>query len=202
MASLNPKKILLYISITVLTISVPAAVFLATQPRTTVWQGRAGLEKSTLLYFWPAQVTLAACPANVPVTNCPSSKIEVILSSKQKIGGFNLVIKYDPAKIHLVDNLIYPGNVDEEKNAKFLPFEYYTNRYVDNRQGLVKLEAHGQLKEEKATVASFWVTGIEPGETTIEIIDDANLLDSTKVWDESNQNNVLASTNPLKITIK
>jgi len=202
MAQINPKKILLYVSITVLTISVPAAVFLATQPRTTIWQSRAGLAKSAYLYLWPAKMTLATCPKTIPIQTCPAKKVEVILSSKAKVGSVNLILKYDPEKIHLVDNLIYPGVVDAQKNTQYLPFEFYTNRQIDNTRGIIKLDAKNQSKEGKATFATFWIVGLIPGQSTVEIIDDANLLDSAKVWDEKNQNNILKSTSSLQISIQ
>lgn len=202
MAQINPKKILLYVSITVLTISVPAAVFLATQPRTTDWQGRAALKKSAHLYLWPAKLTLSTCPESIPLQNCPQTKVEVILSSKEKVGSINLVLKYDPEKIHLVDNLIYPGSIDEQKNTQYLPFEFYTSRHIDNNLGLIKLSARNQITTGKTTFASFIITALKPGATKMEILSDENLIDSTKVWDENNQNNILATTNPLEITIE
>jgi len=201
MANLNPKKVLLYVGITVLTISIPAAVFLATQPRTTNWQGRASQEKTAFLYLWPAKMTIASCPANVSIDNCQQKKVEVTLNSEKKVGNLDLVLKYDPTKIHLVDNLIYPGVVDNQKNTQYLPFEYYSQRTIDSKKGIIRLQAQNSLKQGKSIFATFWIVGLTQATTEIQILNDNSYLDSTKVWDESNQNNILKSVEPLEINI-
>jgi hypothetical protein len=137
------------------------------------WPTRAGEEKAQL-WLLPTQVKLKQ-----------NEEVEVrvfLVSKEREVGGVDLVLKYDPGLLEIVGNTIKPG----------LIFDYYRDRIVDKRRGLIRLSSLGKFKGE-GTFATFIIKGKERGSGKIEIINPQTSVDSTVVWDSEEKGNVLGN---------
>lgn len=175
------KKWPLYISFLVVFIALPVAVFLATKQR-AIFFGKAAQEQQVQLWLWPAALKLNLGE---------EQKVEVLLGTKEKVsGGVDFVLKYDPQKIEIVDNSIKPGMI----------FNYYRDRLVDNRRGIIRLSSKGKFSGQ-GVFASFTVKGVSGGETKMEVVATKDTPDGTVVWDEFEQNNLLGEAGNLSMTV-
>ncbi len=178
---LKMKKWPLYISFLVVFIALPVAVFLATKQR-AIFFGKAAQEQHVQLWLWPATIKMNLGE---------EQEIEVFLGTKEKVsGGVDLLLKYDPQKIEIVDNSIKPGFI----------FNYYRDRLVDNRRGIIRLSSKGKFSGQ-GVFASFTVKGVSGGETKIKMMTAKETTDSSVVWDEFEQNNLLGEAGNLSMTV-
>jgi|GEM_PF-3940721 len=182
----------LFLGVMVLALTIPVAVFLATQDKNTTLYSRAGLTGSAFLYFWPAVISVPVCPSETALSSCPKSKVQIFLNTKDAVsGGADIVIKYDPRIIRIVDNKIFPGSVDDNFTLVYQVFNYYRDSEVDNRSGLIKIKSSGNYKGERGIIATFFVNGLSVGESKLEFLAGGQYVDASKVWDEKEQNNIL-----------
>ena len=186
----------------VLAITIPFSVYVANQTTdTTSLISRADLSGKTMLYLWPAALSIQNCAADALPANCPKQKIEIILDTKSVfVSGTDVVLKYDPAVLTVAKNAIFPGVVDNNYNQLVTIFDYYREGEVNQNTGEIKIKALGKHNGEKAVVATFFVTGKQPGQTKIEIQENA-LTGGSKVWDVNGNNNILGPVMGAEVTI-
>jgi len=139
--------------------------------RRTSWPTRAGEEKAQLWLM----------PTKVRLKQGEEAEVKVFLASREKeVGGVDLVLKYESALIEIVDNTIRPGVI----------FDYYRDRMVDGRRGIIRLSSLGRFKGE-GTFATFTIKGKEVGSGEIEIVNPQDSVDSTVIWDSEEKTNLL-----------
>jgi hypothetical protein len=149
-----------------------ALVYVGVQNRMG-WPTKAGEEKAQL-WLLPTQVKLK---------QQEEAELRVFLVSKiNEVGGVDLVLKYNPELIEIVGNTIKPGTI----------FDYYRDRLVDNRRGIIRLSSSGKFKGE-GTFATFIIKGKERGSGKIEIVSSKTSADSTVVWDTQEETNILGN---------
>ena len=170
---LKIKKLFPYFAFLVfLLVALFAFVSLGLQKRTD-WPTKAGEEKAQL-WLLPTQVKLK---------QNEETEVRVFLVSKiNEVGGIDLVLKYDPSLLEIVGNTIKPGTI----------FDYYRDRLVDNRKGIIRLSSSGKFKGE-GTFATFTIKGKETGNGKIEIVSPKTSADSTIVWDTQEKTNILGN---------
>lgn len=197
------KNLFLFIGVGVLALTIPLAVFLATQDRSATLYSRAGLSGESLLYLWPAALEVPLCSLETPISSCPKKKIEIVLNTKGKLsGGVDFVAKFDPRIIRVVDAKVFPGTVDDNFNQILQVFNYYRDGEVDNRSGLMKIKSSGSFSGEKGIVATFFVSGLASGESKIEILAGDKFVDGSKVWDAREINSILGGVSGATVTVK
>ena len=175
------RRLPIFASLFFLLLSVPLTVILATQQRLSFFS-KAGLGDQAQMWLWPAQVELRQDEVQ---------NIEVILKTNQRqSGGVDLVLRYDPQMVEIVANTIQPGVV----------FDYYRDRLVDNRRGLIRLSAKGSFQGQ-GSFANFEIRGLQSGQTQIEIVNSAQILDSTVVWDQNEAANILGRSDNTTVTV-
>jgi len=139
----------------------------------TSWPTKAGEEKAQL-WLLPTQVKLK---------QGEETEVKVFLVSRVKdVGGVDLVLKYNPILLEVVGNTIEPGII----------FNYYRDRLVDNRKGIIRLSSSGNFKGE-GTFATFNIKGKEIGNGKIEIVSSETSADSAVVWDSEEKGNILGN---------
>jgi len=152
-----------------------------------------GLQKRTSL---PSQagedkVQLWLLPTQAKLKKGEEVEVRVFLVSKEKeVGGVDLVLRYDPGSLEIVGNTIKPGTI----------FNYYRDRLVDSRRGIIRLSSSGSFKGE-GTFASFVIKGREVGQGKIEIVTPKVSADSTAVWDTSQKVNILGNVYNLSFEV-
>ena len=175
------NRLPIFASLFVLLLSVPLTVFLATQQRVSLLS-QAGVGDQAQMWLWPAQVE---------VNQGEIQTVEVILKTNQRqSGGVDLVLAYDPQMIEIAGNTIQPGII----------FNYYRDRLVDNRRGIIRLVSQGGF-DGQGSFAGFQIQGLRPGKSQIEIVNSPKILDSTVVWDQTGTANILGRSDNLNITI-
>jgi len=123
-------------------------------------------------------------PTQLELNKNKEETVRVFLVSKERVvGGVDLVLKYDNDLIEVVDNTIKLGSI----------FNYYRDRLVDNRRGVIRLSSLGKFKGE-GTFATFIIKGKKEGEGKIEIITQKASQDATFIWDEEEKENILGKT--------
>jgi len=174
------KKIFPYFSAFIFfTVAVFVSVFYLQQK--TGLLTKAGEEKAQLWLL----------PTQVRIKQNEEVEVRVFLVSKNKdVGGVDLVLKYNPSLVEIVDNTIKPGTI----------FNYYRDRLVDNRRGIIRLSASGKFKGE-GTFATFKIRGKEVGSGKIEIITPKVSVDSTIIWDSEEQTNLLGNVYNLSFEV-
>jgi hypothetical protein len=178
---INLKKFFPYFSFLLfLLVVLFVFLYMGLQKRTS-WPTKAGEEK----------VQLWLLPTKVRLRQGEETEVKVFLVSKEKeIGGVDLILKYEPALIEIVGNTIKPGIV----------FDYYRDRIVDNRRGIIRLSSSGKFKGE-GTFATFSIKGKEVGSGKIEIVTPKVSVDSTVIWDSEEQTNLLGNVYNLSFEI-
>jgi len=167
------KTFLYFTTVFFLLIAVFASVFLTVQKKVN-WFTRAEAEKAQLWIL----------PTRLELNRGDKAEIKVVLvSGSNGTGGVDLVLKYNPALLEIVDNTIKPGEI----------FDYYRDRLIDSRRGLIKLSSLGRF-EGRGVFASFAVKGKTSGSGKLEIINSASFVDSTVVWDREEKTNILGNT--------
>ncbi|MGB9911706.1 MAG: cohesin domain-containing protein [Microgenomates group bacterium] len=109
-------------------------------------------------------------------------------TNNQEISGVDLVLKYDNQIIEVVDNNIKPGVI----------FDYYRDKLVDNRKGIIKLSSQGKFKGQ-GTFATLEIKGKSSGEGKLEVVTPKISLDSTIIWDSQGKENILGPTQGLVV---
>jgi hypothetical protein len=99
-------------------------------------------------------------------------------------------LRYDPGSLEIVGNTIRPGTI----------FNYYRDRLVDNRRGIIRLSSLGNFKGE-GTFATFTIKGKEISQGKVEIITPKTSADATVVWDSSQKVNILGNTYNLSFEV-
>lgn len=194
------SKIGLLIGMFVLLVSIPVGVYLATQQnQPTTLKSRASLTSSgdngVLVYLWPAASSIQACDNTN--SNCAKTKVEVIVNSGGgEVGGADLVLKYDPTQLEIINNRIYPGSVDENLNELYRIFNYYRDGNVDNNNGTITLKSRGTFKGERGVIATFYVNGKGKGVSKIEV------QEATKVFDSREANNIIQGSSGMQVNIQ
>jgi len=174
------QKLPIYLGLFVLVLSLPVSVFLTTQKAILV--GQAALEKKAQLWLQPSQLELS---------RGEEAQVKVLLDTKKTASaGVDLVLKYNPQAVKVMDNLIKPGTV----------FNYYRDRLVDNRRGLIRLSSKGKFSGQ-GVFAVFTVRAINLGQSKIEIITPKKSVDAAAVWNESGVENILGSVGNLSINV-
>jgi len=174
------KKIFPYFAVFLFLITVLFVSFLAVQKRTS-WPTKAGEEKAQLWLL----------PTKLNLKQGEEAEIRVFLISKaSEVGGVDLVLKYEPELIEIVGNTIKPGTI----------FDYYRDRLVDNRRGIIRLSSSGKFKGE-GTFATFIIKAAKTGEGKIEIISPKISPDSSIVWDAEEKTNILGATYNLSFAV-
>jgi hypothetical protein len=142
--------------------------------RRTSWPTKAGEDKA---HLW-------LLPTQIKLKQGEEVEVKVFLVSKvNEVGGIDLVLKYNPELIEIIDNTIRPG----------LIFDYYRDRFVDNRKGIIRLSSSGKFKGE-GTFATFIFRGKQLGNGKIEIVTPKTSVDSTVIWDSQEKTNILGNT--------
>lgn len=201
---LSPSQMGVLIGIFVLAFTIPVGVYLATQQeRPTSLLSRAGLSGNTQLFLWPAKIEVPVCPPEASLSSCPATKIQVTLNTRESAaGGVDVVLKYDPAMVRVVNNTIYPGSVDDSFTPLLQVFDYYRDGEVDSRNGQIKIKSSGSFNGQNGIVATFFVNGLSSGESRIEFLAGQQFVDGTKVWDENEKNNILGSVEGATVSVK
>jgi len=166
------KKIFPYFSAFIFfTVAIFVSVFYLQQK--TGLLTKAGEEKAQLWLL----------PTQVKIKQGEEVEVRVFLVSKiNEVGGVDLVLKYEPELIKIVGNTIKPGTI----------FDYYRDRIVDNRRGIIRISSSGKFKGE-GTFATFTIKGKEKGNGKIEIVSPKTSADSTIVWDTQEKTNILGN---------
>lgn len=174
------KKIFPYFAALLFLLTALFVSFLAVQ-RKTSWPTKAGEEKAQLWLL----------PTKLNLKQGEETEIRVFLISRvSEVGGVDLVLKYDPSFLEIVGNTIKPGTI----------FDYYRDRLVDNRRGIIRLSSSGKFKGE-GTFATFMIKAAKKGEGKIEIISPKTSPDSAVVWDAEEKTNILEATYNLSFVI-
>jgi len=167
------KKIFPYFSFLFFLLVFLFVFFSLSSQKRTSFPTKAG-EKKAHLWLLPTQ------------TEIKKGEVEEVrvflISNISEVGGIDLVLKYDPNLLEIVGNTIKPGAI----------FDYYRDRVVDNRRGIIKLSSSGKFKGE-GTFATFDIKGKEVGNGKIEIVSDKTSTDSTVVWDSQEKVNILGN---------
>lgn len=175
------SRLPIFVAAFALLLSIPVTVFLATQQRISFFS-QAGLGDQAQMWLWPAQTRL---------NKNETASLEVILKTDQRqSGGVDLVLGYDPQMVEIVANTIQPGVI----------FDYYRDRLVDNRRGIIRLSSKGNFQGQ-GSFASFVIKGLQSGPSQIEIVNSAQILDSTVVWDQTESANILGRSDNTTVTI-
>lgn len=165
-------KILKITSILLIALAIPVGVYLVTSTGTTQYRIRAGRTKEALLFLMPSEVKLRQWErADF------SLKID---TGNETVGGVEIGLNFDPDYLSLAGE-IKPGSAFPE-----LTSQVSSERIILRSQD--KLVGQG-------TVASFSFEGISGGKTIIEVDE------SSVVWDEGRQNNLLDKATGVKVTI-
>lgn len=175
------KKYFPYLAFAIfLLVTVFASILLATKENVSFF-GRAAGDKPQIWLL----------PSKVELNQKQSTEIKVFLNTNnQEVGGVDLVLKYNPQLIEIENNTIKPGVI----------FDYYRDRLVDNKKGIIRLSSLGKFKGQ-GTFATFKIKGKSPGEGKVEIVTPKVSLDSTVVWDLEKKENLLGTTQSLSVLV-
>jgi hypothetical protein len=169
-----------FIFLLFLLVSLFAFLSLGLQRRTS-WPTKAGEDKA---HLW-------LLPTQIKLKQGEEAEVKVFLVSKiNEVGGIDLVLKYNPELIEIIDNTIRPG----------LIFNYYRDRFIDNRKGIIRLSSSGKFKGE-GTFAAFAIKGKKVGVGKIEIVSPQFSVDSTVIWDKEEKTNLLGNTYNLSLEV-
>ncbi len=123
---MNLKDLPIAIGVFILFLTIPAAVYLSTQPEVLQTLTEAGQEKTAVIYLWPAEIE----------TNLDSHfEAKITLASPEKeVSEVKAVINYDPKML----------DVSEVKKGSI--FGIYTEKSVETGKGLIELSAEGNFQ--------------------------------------------------------
>lgn len=111
----------------------------------------------------------------------------------QEIDAADVVVKYDPEKLELVDNTVKPG----------LVLENYTDLAVDSRKGFATIKASGgSYKGVRGKLAEVSFRSKTAGETSVELYFQSGGLQECAIWSKASKSDILKATNPAKIEIQ
>ncbi|MDP2874219.1 MAG: cohesin domain-containing protein [bacterium] len=180
----DPAKIPLLLSLLVLVL-LPLSVLVASQTPRTQTRGLAGEGRVAIMFLEPSVVQAKvgeAFPLNVYLNTIG-----------QEVEAADVVIKYDPEKLELVDNTVKPG----------LVLENYTGLTVDARKGFATIKASGgSYKGVRGKLAEVSFRPKAAGSTTVELYFQSGGLQECAVWSQASKADILKATNPAKIEIK
>lgn len=165
-------KILKITSILLIALAIPVGVYLVTSPGTTRYRIRAGRAKEALVFLMPSEVRLDR-----------GERAEFSLkidTGNETVGGVEIGLNFDPDYLSLVGE-VKPGSAFPE-----LTSEVSSDRIILRSQD--SLVGQG-------TVATLSFEGISSGGTIIAIDE------SSVVWDEGRQNNILGKAAGVKVII-
>jgi hypothetical protein len=161
--------------------SVFVSVLFAVQKKTS-WPSRAEEDKAQLWLL----------PTKVELRQGEETTVRVFLVTRiNESGGVDLVLKYNPNLLEIVDNTVKPGMI----------FDYYRDRLVDNRRGIIRLSSSGNFKGE-GTFATFSVKGKAVGSGKIEFVSTKDSVNATVVWDSQEKENILGATYNLSFEVR
>lgn len=201
----NFSQISLIAGLLVLLVTIPFGVYIASQQnRPQILKSRAGSDEGLILYLWPANFEVPQCADLANINNCVKTKIEVSLKNDGRVslGGSDIVLKYDTKAVKIFNDRIYPGAVNENLENVYKIFDYYREGEVDTVNGLIKIKARGKYEGIQGTVASLFVVGLTPGVSKIEFLSDGIMQGGVKVFDQSEQNDILSGTIGAEVTVK
>lgn len=199
------SQISLIIGLLILLLTIPFGVYVASQQnRPQILKSRAGTDPNILLYLWPTNFTVSQCMDPVNANNCEKTKVEISLKNENRIrlGGGDIILKYDPRAIKIYNERVYPGAVDGNMANIYNIFDYYREGEVDKINGLIKIKARGKYEGSEGTVATFYVIGLSLGKSNIIFLENEQTQSGSKVYDQSEQNNILGGTMGMEVSVK
>ena len=143
------KNVPIAIGVFVLFLTVPAAVYLSTQPESLRTFTEAGKEESAVYYLWPAEAE-SSIGENFEVRITLASPEESASEAKT-------VLKYNPQSLDVI-------NIE-----KGIIFNKYTKKELDSVTGQIEIEARGDFKG-TGTFATVTFAPKEKGETQLTLI--------------------------------
>ena len=143
------KNIPIAIGVLVLFLTIPAAVYLSTQPNSVKTLTKAGKEESAVYYLWPAETEVSLGEAlEVRIT---------LASPEESVSEAKTTLKYDPQAL------------DVTGIEKGIIFNNYTKKELDSVTGQIEIRARGNF-EGTGTLATVKFTPKQKGETDLTLI--------------------------------
>lgn len=146
---MESKNIPIAIGVLVLFLTIPAAVYLSTQPESVKTITKAGKEPSAVFYSWPAEVEAKVGE---------ETEIRITLASPEEDAAeAHATVKYDPTAL------------DITKLDKGIIFNNYVKNKIDTALGQIEVQARGNFKG-TGTFATITLKPLKKGETQLTII--------------------------------
>lgn len=180
----DPSKIPLLLSLLVLVL-LPFSVLVSSQSKPTQTRGLAGEGRVAVMFVDPSTVSAKVGQ---------EFTVGVYLNTGgQEVEAADVVIKYDPAKLELVDNTVKPG----------LVLENYTGLMIDAHKGFAVIRAgSGSYKGVRGKLAEAAFRPKSVGSTNVELYFQTGGANECAVWSKSSKADILKATNPAKIEIQ
>ncbi|MFW6110096.1 MAG: hypothetical protein ACOC6Q_01575 [Patescibacteria group bacterium] len=143
------------LGVTILAIATAGAIYVSNIQKSIKFTGRAGTEKSAVLYIWPIETKTA-----------PGEEASVNLSlttEGEEVDKTQVQISWDPeiASLKAIQNGV--------------TFNLYTNKEIDNEKGIASVQAKG-IFSGAGTLAKLVFSGKKVGSTEISISNTASKI--------------------------
>lgn len=180
----DPSKIPLLLSLLVLVL-LPFSVLVSSQSQKTQTRGLAGEGRVAIMYLDPSAVSAKVGE---------EFTVGVYLNTGgQEVEAADVVIKYNPEVLELVNNTLKPG----------LVLENYSGLMIDARKGFATIRAgSGNYKGVRGKLAEATFSPKTTGSTNVELYFQTGGANECAVWSKSTKADILKATNPSKISIQ